>query len=249
MDHDAALPDVPPEGSLGLLAHGYRGVVAWRAARGTDWLEAERERVEARGRRPPARGGPALEALSVVVVTGLPRSGTSMLMQMLAAGGLEAFSDGARAPDANNPRGFLEHARVRALARDAEWLPEADGRAVKVVAPLLPHLPAGPAYRVVWLDRDLDEVLRSQRRMLARLGRPAAPDDTLRAAYARHLEAAAAWTETTPRVGVLRLDYARVTEAPTEAARTLAAFLDRGLDVEAIAAAVDPALYRERAST
>lgn len=187
-----------------------------------------------------------LTGLRLVVVSGLPRSGTSMLMQMLVAGGMVPFADGQRAPDASNPRGYVEHDRVRALARDAGWLPEADGRVVKVVAPLLPHLPPGPSYHVVLLTRRLDEVLRSQRAMLGRLGHAAAADAALGPVYTRMLDAARAWTATTPGVRTLELDHAAVVADPAAASARLAAFLDRPLDAAAMAAVVDPALHRER---
>lgn len=253
-DADPILQNVPPDGSLGLLAYGWRGVVAWRAARGTDWLDARREAAEAAQPSAPEAPAtdPALAGVRVVVVSGLPRSGTSMLMQMLTAGGLEAFADGEREADASNPRGYYEHDRVRALARDKGWVPDADGRVVKVVAPLLPHLPAGPAYRVVLLDRDLGEVLASQRRMLDRLGRPAADDAVLASAYRRHMDRARGWIERTPGAVGLDLAHADVIADPAAAAARLAGFLrddglDAALDPAAMAAAVDPSLHRERA--
>ncbi|HLT47753.1 MAG TPA: hypothetical protein VK002_11040 [Rubricoccaceae bacterium] len=252
---------IPPEGSLGLLALGYRGLVAWRAVRGTDWIEERRaEHEAARAARatqqeeqgsaaPTAPAAPEAEALAgveVVVVSGLPRAGTSMLMQMLAAGGLRPFTDGAREADASNPRGYFEHERVKALARDKSWVPEAHGHAVKVVAPLLPHLPAGPAYRVVFVERALDEVLRSQTAMLARLGRPSADPAVVRPVYARHLAAARAWLDGTPRAEVLPLAHAEVLADPAAAAARLNAFLGGHLDEAAMAAVVDPSLHRER---
>src|SRR5208283_4553299 len=114
---------------------------------------------------------PPLEQ-SLIVVTGLPRSGTSMLMQMLAAGGMGVLSDGLRAADEDNPRGYLEYEPVKNLLRDSKWLFRARGKAIKVVAPLLAALPAGLACRAILIERDLDEVLDSQERMLVRLNRP-----------------------------------------------------------------------------
>ncbi|MBQ89788.1 MAG: hypothetical protein CL433_13270, partial [Acidimicrobiaceae bacterium] len=215
----------------------------------TDWLDAARAESEARGpdRAPTeAASGLDLAGVQIVVVSGLPRSGTSMLMQMLTAGGLEAFVDGEREADASNPRGYYEHDRVRALARDKTWVPEADGRVVKVVAPLLPHLPIGAAYRVVLLTRDIGEVLASQRRMLDRLGRPSVSDDVLAPAYSRHLLRAQRWIDRAPGVQGLTLDHATVLADPTGAAEALAAFLGADLDTEAMAAVVDPSLHRER---
>src|SRR5690606_32353125 len=233
---------IPKEGSLGLLALGYRGLVAWRAERGTDWIaerKAEYEAALARqeeqrsqsesgkaaARTPPSLVAPGdLSAVSVVVVTGLPRSGTSMLMQMLVAGGLPAFTDREREADASNPRGYFEHERIKALAHDKGWLPEADGHAAKVVAPLLPHLPQGPHYRVIFLERDLDEVLASQAAMLDRLGKPSADPALLRPVYERHLAAAQRWLQTTPRAESLVLAHRDLIERPAAQAAALNAF-------------------------
>lgn len=249
-------PVVPPEGSLGLLAYGHEGLLAWRRARGDGWKAELRAVAEAqapaeprprpeRRSAPPAPDPDALAAATITVVTGLPRSGTSMAMQMLAAGGVPPFTDAARPADESNPRGYLEHDRVRALARDASWLADADGHALKVVVPLLPHLPPGPAYRVVWVERPLEEVLASQARMLDRLGHAAGDADALRALFARQTRDAERWAAETPRVRTLRLAYHDAVRDPAAAARAVAAFLD--LDAAAMAAAIDPALHRERA--
>ena len=106
----------------------------------------------------------------ITIVSGLPRSGTSMMMQLLVAGGIEPYRDELRPPDADNPRGYFEHIRATRLNIDQSWLPNARGRAVKIVAHLLPQLPPGEEYRVIFLHRDLREVVASQRAMLERLG-------------------------------------------------------------------------------
>ncbi|MEM8557190.1 MAG: hypothetical protein AAGG50_05135 [Bacteroidota bacterium] len=266
---------IPPEGSLGLLALGYRGIEAWRAVRGTDWIEERRQQAEAERAAQQAEAKAStdeaatdsasaqtvpvsFDGLSVVVVSGLPRSGTSMLMQMLTAGGLTAFTDGAREADTSNPRGYYEHERVKALVRDKAWLPDADGHVVKIVAPLLPHLPPGPRYRVVLLERDLHQVLRSQAAMLEREGRPVADETVLRNAYARHLALAKAWAERQPSADLLVLGHADVIADPAAAAAQLAHFLKdslrsekdapQALDVAAMAGVVDPSLHRQRSA-
>ena len=247
--------DIPPEGSLGLLAYGHRGLVAWRAARGNAWLEDERERYvalaekKARKQSPSAPARKVAEALAsteLIVVSGLPRSGTSMLMQMVVAGGLNAYVDRDRAADESNPTGYFEHDRIRSLAQDASWVPEASGLVAKVVSPLLPHLPRGPRYRVLVLERSLDEILRSQRRMLGRLDRPALDDKVLRPAYQRQMEAAEAWIQRTPRTEALVLNHRDILREPAHAAVRIATFLQREMDTDAMAAAVDPSLHRER---
>lgn len=184
---------------------------------------------------------------AITVVSGLPRSGTSLMMQMLCAGGLDALQDDERAADDDNPRGYFELARVKALQRDASWIDEARGRVVKIVAPLLAHLPRDLPYQVIFMDRDLDEVLASQARMLERSGRAGAnlERDRLATAFEREIERARAWLE---RAGIptCRVPYAETVATPHDTAKRLAAFFGTPLDVDAMAAAVDPELYRQR---
>src|SRR5262245_19571590 len=111
----------------------------------------------------------------VIIVSGLPRSGTSLMMQVLDAGGVEVVTDNVRAADTDNPRGYYEFEKVKQVKRDASWLPDTRGKAVKMVSQLLTDLPPTERYRVVFMERDFEEMLDSQERMLRRLGRPAAP--------------------------------------------------------------------------
>lgn len=186
----------------------------------------------------------------IVVVSGLPRSGTSMMMRMLAAGGMPLFTDGARAADADNPLGYFEHGAVKRLREDASWVPRAAGKAVKVVSFLLPALPEGFGYRVILMRRPLEEVIASQRRMLERGGAPAADpeadDARMAALYRRHLAWTEQWLETRPGMRTLAVDYAETLAAPAETTRRAAVFLGRRLDETAMAAAVDPSLRRAR---
>src|SRR5262249_17521850 len=122
---------------------------------------AEKERVTAF--ESAGRSAPAERSRTVTIVAGLPRSGTSMMMQMLAAAGLPVYTDEKRIADEDNPRGYLEHGRAAALHQDSTWIGEARGKAVKIVAHLLRFLPAGEQYRVIFMHRDLDEVIASQR--------------------------------------------------------------------------------------
>jgi len=190
------------------------------------------------------------DADAIVVATGLPRSGTSLLMQMLAAAGVPVLVDDARPPDASNPRGYFEYAPVRAIARDASFLPRARGKAVKVVAPLLAHLPAGERYVVLWIERDLDEVLASQAAMLARAGSATSheADPQLRAAFARSLERAR--SELAQRaIEVCTVRHADAVCRPGQVADAICAFLGGPLDPAAAAASVDPGLHRVRAAS
>jgi predicted AlkP superfamily phosphohydrolase/phosphomutase/tetratricopeptide (TPR) repeat protein len=186
----------------------------------------------------------------VVVVSGLPRTGTSMMMQVLAAAGIAPITDGKRAADRDNPRGYFEHEAATRLHQERGWLENGEGRAVKVVAPLLPHLPAGPAYRVVFMERDLTEMLKSQQAMLDRLGRERArlSDTQLQAAYRRQLIHVKDWLARQGHLDVLFVPYREALDDPFRMAERVAGFLGGGLDTMAMARAVDSALYRQRAA-
>ncbi len=187
---------------------------------------------------------------SLIVVTGLPRSGTSMLMQMLAAGGLGLVSDGLRAADEDNPRGYQEFEPVKNLHKSSKWLFEERGKVIKIVAPLLNALPAGLACRVILCERDLDEVLDSQERMLARRNQPLAVTAErrrmLKGEYVRTLGRTRAMLARRPATQLLLVEHSHVISDPLGTAERLNKFLGGGLAVSKIAAAVDPALHRVR---
>ena len=188
----------------------------------------------------------------VVVVSGLPRSGTSMLMKMLEAGGMAVVSDGQRAADDDNPRGYFEDERVKDLARspDKAWLRDARGKAVKVISYLLKELPPGHNYKVVFVRRELGEVLASQGKMLTRRGEAAGPSDgRMRELFESDLWKAGYLLKHRPWFETLEVRYAEVVARPGEEARRIAAFLGGALDVAAMAAAVDASLYRNRAGS
>ncbi len=187
----------------------------------------------------------------IVVVSGLPRSGTSMVMKMLEAGGLAVLTDGLRTADEDNPKGYYEVERVKGLAKETDkgWLTEARGKGIKVISFLLKSLPPGFNYRVVFIRRDLEEVLASQRKMLARRGEAEeTPPERMRALFEDDLWRARFQLKQRPEFETIELDYSAVLARPMEEARRVAAFLGHGLDAEAMAAAVDPQLYRNRAS-
>jgi predicted AlkP superfamily phosphohydrolase/phosphomutase/tetratricopeptide (TPR) repeat protein len=186
----------------------------------------------------------------LVVVTGLPRSGTSMLMQMLAAGGMTALSDGLRAADEDNPRGYFELEPVKKLLTDAKWLCEARGKAIKIVAPLLAALPPGLACRAILCERDLEEVLDSQERMLVRRNQPAAATPErrrmLKDEYARMLGRVKAMLAGRPGTQLLAIEHRDAISNALAAAGRVNDFLGGGLDVGKMAAAIEPRLYRNR---
>ena len=143
------------------------------------------------------------------------------MMQMLEAGGLPLLTDGLRAADADNPRGYFEYEPVKAIARDASWVGFAQRKAVKVVSSLLPHLPGGFEYRVVFMRRPIAAILASQREMLVRRGHPvpdAAADARLADLFARHLADATLAIDRAPSMRAVYIDYPDVISAPRIAA-------------------------------
>jgi hypothetical protein len=196
----------------------------------------------------PARW-PGVESREVItVVAGLPRTGTSMMMQMLAAGGLTPLTDGKRAADDDNPRGYFEYEPATRLRDDASWVPQARGRVVKLVAPLLPFLPTDQHYRVIFMHRDLREVIASQQVMLKNLDRKGGQlsPDRLAAVLERNVRQIARHLARQPRFKILHLDYAEVLADPAGAAAQMNKFLDGGLDPVTAAAAVLPELRRQK---
>jgi hypothetical protein len=187
----------------------------------------------------------------IYVVSGLPRSGTSMMMRMLEAGGIAPFTDGERTADVDNPEGYYEFERVKDLETDPDksWVRQARGRALKVISFLLRHLPDENHYRVVYMRRHLDEVLKSQDKMLDRLGNPAPGGDleAMKEAYRNDIVAARLWARKQPFMQMIEVHYADAVADPAGAARTVNDFLGGALDEGAMAAAVKAQLYRNRA--
>jgi hypothetical protein len=181
----------------------------------------------------------------ITVVSGLPRSGTSMMMQMLKAGGMPVLADAARPPDVHNPHGYYEYAKVKALERDASWLHEAEGKAIKVVTPLLRHLPQDRDYRVVFMVRDIAAVIASQAKMPG--GRDGVPAEVLCESFEVHVAAMRRWLAGQPRMCVLSCAYGDVLARPLAAAQRVAGFLAMRLDARAMAAAVIADLDRHGA--
>lgn len=189
----------------------------------------------------------------VVVVSGLPRSGTSMMMKMLVAGGVPPLVDGVRTADIDNPQGYFEFEPVKDLDKrgaDLAWLGRAGGTAVKIISFLLTWLPEEANYDVILMQRDLDEVLASQRQMLARRGSDGAAgadDGPTRASFESHLAQLDRFLAARACFRVLRVSYGSAVADPTATAAAVATFLGRRMDVAAMAAAVDRELYRNRA--
>lgn len=183
----------------------------------------------------------------ITIVSGLPRSGTSLVMQMLAAGGLAVLGDDLRVADADNPRGYLEYEKVKFLERDATWLPEAEGKAIKVISFLLPKLPSHLEYRVIFVRRNLTEVLRSQEKMLERRGQPPGPPAEIMAQhFLKHLQTVEQWLSQQSNTQVLHCDHSQIMQSPSLTAGAIQEFLKLSLNIEKMAACVDPELHRQK---
>jgi hypothetical protein len=182
----------------------------------------------------------------IIIVSGLPRSGTSLMMQMLDHGGVEVVTDNIRTADTDNPRGYYEFEQVKKIERDTTWLPATRGKAFKMVSQLLYHLPSSETYRIIWMERDMEEMLVSQEKMLSRLGRPAAPRDAIRSAFVTHLERLHEWLGRQTNMAILKVSYNDLVEQPRAQAERVHEFLGGAAKVEEMVNAVDPSLYRNK---
>lgn len=185
----------------------------------------------------------------ITIVSGLPRSGTSMMMRMLEAGGIPIYTDAVRQADRDNPKGYYELEAVKALARgQSEFIHEARGKAIKVVSPLLRFLPQGERYRIILMRRKMEEILASQRKMLTNRSEPTRDmdDDKLAQIYERDLRHVEQWMSTQAGIEAIFINYNGLLIEPMAELRRLDDFLDETLDLDAMAAVVEPTLYRNR---
>ncbi len=184
----------------------------------------------------------------IVVVSGLPRSGTSMAMKMLDAGGMPIVTDGVRGADISNPNGYYEFEPVKDLERgDAAWLGDARGKAVKIVSPLLTYLPESFDYQVIFMRRPLAEIVASQHAMLDARGSERGSDESRSAElYAGHLAQVERFLQRRRCFSTVMVEYAQVLAEPRAQAERIQAFLGRPLDTARMAAVADPALHRNR---
>ena len=186
----------------------------------------------------------------ITIVSGLPRSGTSMMMRMLEAGGMEIVMDGIRKPDENNPRGYYEFEQVKKIEEDSSWLELCKGKAVKMVSMLLYHLPEKYRYKIIFMQRDMQEMLASQSLMLKRLGKEdnTTSDEVIAEKYEKHLKKIDIWLKIQPNIDLLYIQYNRVIHDPAGEAAKVNHFLGGFLDESKMAKVVEPSLYRQRKS-
>ena len=186
---------------------------------------------------------------NLIIVTGLPRSGTSMMMKMLEAGGIAVITDKQRQADEDNPYGYFELEQVKEIKRDRSWLGSSTGEAVKMVSMLLYDLPLDREYSLIFMKRNLDEVITSQKVMLARKGEsPSAEDEEMKQLFSKHLSEIEAWLSERKNFRTLYIHYDEVLKNPQETAEDIQKFLGRGLNIDNMIKSVDPALYRQRST-
>ena len=183
----------------------------------------------------------------IIIVSGLPRSGTSLIMQMLQAGRVPILTDKARQPDKANPRGYFEHEAVKDLQNRPKFISEASGKAVKVISHLLQYLPPGYSYKVIFVQRNLDEVLDSQEKLLAHLQNSESADrDHFKNIYRKHLTEVRKQLANRSDTENLYLHYEEIITNPHSASQAIEQFLGQELDIMQMQQVVDPVLYRNR---
>ena len=185
----------------------------------------------------------------ITVVSGLPRSGTSMMMKMLEAGGLPLLVDNLRTQDDDNPEGYYEFEPVKKLSQgDFKWLKNAEGKALKVIAALVTHLPATYTYQIIFMRREMSEILASQKKMI--LNRGEDPDKISDAEMAqffeKHLSKVLGWIDQQPNMRKIDVNYNLLLKGPEPQARQINQFLGNVLDVEKMLDVINPDLYRQR---
>jgi len=185
---------------------------------------------------------------TIIIVSGLPRSGTSMMMKMLEAGGLTALTDNIRTADADNPKGYYEFERVKQLKEDKAWLEDSRGKVIKVISELLKHLPPDYRYKVIFMRRNMEEILASQKQMLVRRGKPtdAISDEKMAALFNKHLAQVETWLGEQSNIDALYISYNEIMQEPAKHAVMVNQFLGDTLDANAMAQVVDQALHRQR---
>lgn len=185
----------------------------------------------------------------IIIVSGLPRSGTSLMMKMLEAGGLIPFTDNIRKADEDNPRGYYEFERVKQLGKaDDEWLAYAQGRGIKIISAFLQHLPSIYIYRILFMQRAMPEILASQKKMLInrREDTDATGDREMAAIYQKHLRQVDQWLRNQPNIKKIDINYNDLVQNPDKYVPSINKFLGNILNTKKMVSVIDPCLYRQR---
>ena len=184
----------------------------------------------------------------ITIVSGLPRSGTSMMMQMLQAGGMEPLVDDIRKADEDNPKGYYEYEAAKKVTKQIPWLDEAEGKVVKVVYALLYNLPQDREFKVIFMKRKMEEILASQQKMLQRLGREKndANYEQMGQIFTKHIEKAEAWLSGRDNIDTLYVHYSDAIQNPEENVKKINDFFGDKLNIEKMMSVVDGSLYRQK---
>ncbi|MDP3970491.1 MAG: sulfotransferase domain-containing protein [bacterium] len=189
------------------------------------------------------------EKNDIIIVSGLPRSGTSMMMKMLEAGGIPVLIDEIRQADVDNPKGYYEFERVKKLPEDTGWLPDAEGKVVKMVSMLLQELPKDRRYKVVFMRRRMEEILVSQKKMLERTKKDVVvDDDEMATLFDGLLTQTLAWLNEQDHLDVVFAWYHEILENPKPTVNRLNDFFENKLDTKAMINVIDEDLYRNKAN-
>lgn len=184
----------------------------------------------------------------ITIVSGLPRSGTSMLMKMLEAGGMKILTDQIRTADEDNPKGYYEFEKVKELEKDTSWLQNAKGKAVKVISALLEHLPQNYSYKIIFIHRKIEEILASQKQMLIRRGQPTdkVSDEEMKKIFLKHVQQVEDWLANQSNIDVMYLYYNEILKEPVKYSARINQFLGDILNTKNMAGIVDKTLHRQR---
>ena len=186
---------------------------------------------------------------AIIIVSGLPRSGTSMMMKILAAGGIEILTDRLREADENNPEGYYEFEPVKKLRDgDFSWVEDAVGKAVKVIATLVNQLPVDYNYKIIFMKRNMSEILASQKKMLGRMGKSGdeVSDETMKKIFESHVNTVGKWLSKQSNIETLYVHYNEMIVEPTDPINQINDFLGGHLDTSSMASVINKDLYRER---
>ncbi len=186
---------------------------------------------------------------AITIVSGLPRSGTSMMMKILVAGGMEVLTDNLRTADEDNPKGYYEFELVKKMKERQDWLENAKGKVVKVISALLKDLPDGFHYKVIFMKRNMTEILASQKKMLIRRGEPTntISDDKMEKVFENHLKQVNEWLQLHDNFQTLYVDYNDILKDPEPYLDKLNSFMGNSLDTNEMIGAIDERLYRNKA--
>ena len=184
----------------------------------------------------------------VIVISGLPRSGTSMMMQMLEAGGIEIGTDNRRKPDIHNPKGYYEIEKIKDLKNDSAWIQNMCGKAIKVISHLLYYLPLTLQYSIIFMQRDMQEILISQRKMLNRLGRDngTVNDGSLAKKFETHLQKVNQWMKNQKNIDFLYINYNTLLVNSSPSIENIQKFLCRPVALDRMESIINLDLYRNR---